>query len=72
MRKTTTQIYRNNRNQHKYIEVHADGYSHWTVRQYLFWPSTMVKNFTGDSILYRWRKANLQELLEDYTLVERR
>ena len=28
-----------------------------------------VKNIVGDKKLYRWRKANLMELLEDYEVV---
>ena len=28
-----------------------------------------VKNIVGDKRLYRWRKANLMELLEDYEVV---
>lgn len=76
MKHTTTAIYRNNRNENKYIEVRDDGYSHWTVRQYMFWQCrrngvilSETKNFTGDGILHRWRKENLAQLLADYTLV---
>lgn len=58
--------YRNLRNKHKYIEVHNDGHSHNTVRQFLYWYATGVKNWTGDGYLHRWRKRNLDELLEDY------
>jgi len=28
-----------------------------------------IKNFIGDGKLHRWRKANLMELLADYSLV---
>lgn len=28
-----------------------------------------IKNIVGDKRLYRWRKANLMELLEDYEVV---
>lgn len=73
---TTISIYRNNRNENKYLEVHNDGHYHNTVRQYMFWQYRQkgillseTKNFTGDGILHRWKKENLSELLEDYTLV---
>lgn len=62
-------IYRNLRNPNKYIEVHNDGYRHNSVRQYLEW-SNGVKYYVGDRKLHRWRKENLQELLEDYLFVE--
>lgn len=68
MRKTATLTYQHKGNPHKYIEVHFDGYGHRTVRQYLYWPATQVKNFTGDGCLHRWSKANLAELLTDYRL----
>ena len=56
---TTVQIYRNRRNPNKYLEIHNDG-------ELLLNP---VKNIVGDKKLYRWRKANLMELLEDYEVV---
>ena len=59
-------IYRNAWNEHKYIEVHYSKCGHFTVRQYMYWGMTGVKNFTGDGKLHRWRKANLVELLHDY------
>ena len=58
-------IYRNKRNPHKYIEVHNDGYYHNAVRQYMLF-SNGVKNMVGDGFLHRWRKKNLDSLLEDY------
>lgn len=60
-------FYVNKRNPHKIIEVHNDGYYHNSVRQFLYWRSTQVKNHTGDGKLHRWRIGNLQELLDDYT-----
>lgn len=32
--------------------------------------SNPIKNVTGDRKLHRWRKENLNVLLEDYELVE--
>ena len=63
---TTVKIYRNKRNEHKFIEVRNDGHYHNAVRQYIYTPSSCVVGLTGDGMLHRWRKANLTELLEDY------
>ena len=72
---TTITIYRNKRNEHKFIEVHNDGHHHNSLKQYLQWERNVVtgeplpkpvKNITGGRRLHRWRKANLKELLEDY------
>ena len=68
MKKGTVKIYRNKRNENKYIEVHNDGHYHNSVRQYLEW-SNGVKYITGDRKLHRWTVKNLRELLEDYELV---
>lgn len=72
---TTIKIYRNKRNNHKYIEVHNDGHRHNTVRQYIETPIyikgkkvSLVRNYMGDGCLHRWRKENLSELLSDYVL----
>lgn len=64
----TIKIYRNKRNEYKFLEVHNDGHFHNAVRQFMKWDNG-VKNFTGDGKLHRWRKANLMELLADYSLV---
>ena len=70
---TTINYYRNKRNKNKYIEVRNDGYYHNTVRQFMLWTyrkwnsvQSVTKNFTGDGHLRRWRKGNLNDLLEDY------
>lgn len=62
---TTIKVYRNKRNKNKYIEVHNDGHYHNTVKQFMKW-NNGVKNLLCDGHLYRWRKANLDELLSDY------
>lgn len=75
---TTIKTYRNKRNPNKYLEVHNDGHYHNSLKQYMFWSknpdgavlSDPIKNVTGDRKLYRWRKENLNVLLEDYELVE--
>lgn len=66
---TAVKIYRNKRNEHKFIEVRNDGCYHNSVRQYMYWESYKVKNLLGDRCLYRWKIGNLKELLEDYKLV---
>lgn len=79
MSMTTIKTYRNKRNPNKYLEVHNDGHYHNSLKQYMFWSknpdgavlSDPIKNVTGDRKLHRWRKENLNVLLEDYELVER-
>lgn len=66
---TEVKTYRNKRNPHKYLEVHDDGYGHRSAKQYMHWNSTGVTNPTGDDNLHRWRKGNLDELLDDYEQV---
>ena len=61
---TTTKIYRNKRNENKFIEVRNDGHYHNTVRQYMFWKNAGVKNLLGDRCLHRWKARNLKALLE--------
>ena len=70
---TTIKLYRNKRNPHKFIEIHNDGHRHNSVRQFIQteWRKkghllSVVKNYTGDGSLHRWRKGNLTELLQDY------
>lgn len=76
---TTIQIFRNKKNPNKYIEVHNDGYHHNSLKQYMYWDKNIitgeelqnpVKNLTGDGNLHRCRKANLNQLLEDYEKIE--
>ena len=62
---TTVTIYRNKRNENKYIEVHNDGYYHNSVKQF----DKPIRNEMGDRVLHRWKKANLVALLEDYELI---
>lgn len=71
--KTIIRLYRNKRNTNKYLEVHNDGHYHNSVRQFMYWEHrkrgvllSVTKNFTGDGVLHRWSKGNLEKLLEDY------
>lgn len=70
---TTIKIYRNKQNENKYLEVHRDGHSHATVRQFMLWRYkkngvllSETKNFTGDGLLHRWKSESLKNLLVDY------
>lgn len=75
---TTIKTYRNKRNPNKYLEVHNDDHYHNSLKQYMFWSknpdgsalSNPIKNIIGDKKLHRWRKGDLNVLLEDYELVE--
>lgn len=67
---TTIKIYKNKRNEHKFLEIRNDGHYHNTVRQFMLWKENGVKNLLGDRSLHRWKAGNLKELLEDYELVE--
>lgn len=71
---TTTEIYRSNRNENKYLEVRNDGHYHNSVRQFIQTNTYVkghkvgiVRNYNGDGSLHRWRKENLKELLTDYS-----
>lgn len=67
---TEVKTYRNKKNPNKYLEVHRDGYGHQSTKQYMHWDETDVTNPTGDGNLHRWRKGNMEDLLEDYEEVE--
>lgn len=66
---TMIRIYRNKRNEHKFIEVRNDGHYHNSVRQYMYWETKDIKNLLGDRNLHRWKIKNLKALLEDYEFV---
>ncbi len=63
------QIYRNNRNENKYIEVHTDKCYHKWARQYMEWKGVGVKNLLGDGYLHKYRVADMSSILEDYELI---
>lgn len=63
-------IYRNNRNENKYLEVVHYGCGHYHVVQFTKWENIVNKLGTLTGRRHRWRKANLQDLLEDYHEVE--
>lgn len=65
---TEVRTYQNKKNPNKYLEEHNDGHGHRSLKQYMSWDTEdgPVVNPTGDGNLHRWRKANRDELLEDY------
>lgn len=71
MKKTIVKYYVNKINRNKYLEIHNDGYGHKTVKQFMNWNRTRVTNYTGDGNFHRWRKYNLDVLLEDYVETNR-
>ena len=85
-RPTTVSTYRNKRNPHKKLDIRNDGYGHNSVVQYMHWKPDdeidcgdgqcfiqrdEVINKTGDRLHHRWRRDNLNDLLDDYELEER-
>lgn len=68
-RKTIIRIFKNKRNPNKRLEIHNDGHYHNSVKSYMEWDNG-VKNLLGNKKLNRWKKANLDELLEDYEEVK--
>lgn len=73
----TVKFYQNKRNVCKYLEVHNDGHYHNSVKQFIIarlWKNGELmietRNETGDGCLHRWRKENLNTLLEDYMEVK--
>lgn len=66
---TTIRIYRNKRNEYKFIEVRNDGHYHNSVRQFMYWETKDIKNLLGDRNLHRWKIKDLKALLEDYEFV---
>lgn len=63
------ELWVNNRNNHKFLLVHKDGYGHTTIKQFILSPLMEKPNYTGDGCFHRWRKANRDELLNDYRYV---
>ena len=68
MKKTIIRIFKNKRNPNKRLEVHNDGHYHNTVKAFMEFENGVI-NLLGDKKLHRWRKGNLDELLEDYVEV---
>ena len=70
------QLYRNNRNENKYIEVRKLSDGHSEYRQFLFWDTDRgpVKNYyTSKSNMGRWHRGtqeSVKKILEDYIPVE--
>ena len=75
---TTIKTYRNKTKPNNKHQHQKQKQKHNSLKQYMFWSknpdgtvlSDPIKNVTGDRKLHRWRKENLNVLLEDYELVE--
>ncbi len=71
-----TTLYRNNRNENKYIETRKIRDGHTEYRQFMFWDTDRgpVKNYMGSKTnrgrWHRTSQASLNKMLEDYTEVE--
>lgn len=70
------QLYRNNRNENKYIEVKKSSDGHTWYRSFMFWNTDRgpVKNYyTSKSNKGRWHRGtqeSVKKMLEDYKMVE--
>lgn len=70
------QLYRNNRNENKYIEVRKTTDGHTWYRSFMFWNTDRgpVKNYyTSKSNKGRWHRGtqeSVKQMLEDYNIVE--
>lgn len=58
----TIKKYANKRNPHKVLEIHCDGYGHYSFRQ------KVLGNYVGDGKLHRMNKSFLDTLIQDYHL----
>lgn len=59
------EIWRHKTNARKHLEIHKDGYYHYSVKQFIL-TDDGDRSYTGDRCLHRWRKKDLCELLKDY------
>ena len=71
-KKETQKIYRNNRNENKYISVKHWNDGHYGVMQFMKWGD--IINPTGCTLRsngkhHRYTKKSLELLLEDYTKI---
>lgn len=70
------QLYRNNKNENKYIEVKKSKDGHTWMRQFMYWnmPEGTVKNYNGSKTnrgrYHRVTLETLAKILEDYDSVE--
>lgn len=65
------EFYQNKRNENKYLEVHHSNCGHYTVAQFM--NTCCGRQWTGvrhnRRKMHRWKKADLNALLEDYKSV---
>lgn len=60
-------IYRNKRNENKYIELVHYGCGHYYAIQFMKWGNIVNRN--GGNRRFRFTKNFIMSILEDYTLV---
>lgn len=73
-----TKLYRNNRNENKFIEVRRYGCGHYVWKQSIRHPEVNVINYNGYSlkrshvgVWHRQRKGTIQEVLKEYNEVRK-
>ncbi len=64
-----TEVYRNNRNEHKFIEVVRYGSGNYYAVQFMRWGDTVNKLGSRTGRRFRFTKASLDDILKDYVKV---
>ena len=64
-----TEVYRNNRNENKFIEVVRYASGNYYAVQFMKWGAVVNKLGSRTGKRFRFRKGTLDEILSDYTKV---
>lgn len=64
-----TEVYRNTRNEHKFIEVVRYGSGNYYAVQFMRWGDTVNKLGSRTGRRFRFTKASLDDILKDYVKV---
>lgn len=64
-----TEVYRNNRNENKFIEVVRYASGNYYAVQFMKWGDVVNKLGSRTGKRFRFRKGTLDEILSDYTKV---
>ena len=64
-----TDVYRNNRNENKFIEVVRYASGNYYAVQFMKWGDVVNKLGSRTGKRFRFRKGTLDEILSDYTKV---
>ena len=67
MKKTKITVYQSKKNPCKFVEVHTDGYGHYSFKRFTRWWNGVT--CIHDNSLSRLYKSDIQALLKDYVLV---